>query len=264
MKKIYLLLLFSGISILVMAQQSLESRIESMYKSINTGNIESYIGDYMYNEIFEIVPKDTLVSLMSSIYDSEEYEIDFTVKGPHKISKVIEQNGIKYAYVQNQTQLNFKLKRDYFVQDSINMQKRYDSLRIAMQKDTAYATVLAKHNDENYEYQEDELSIWDFPYYEIPDSTESISTVDELMNEQMSMLSFGFLMVMDKKTAKKINMNIDEETHTFTIDNFMEKGTIAILDPKYKEWQFIVYNTSNPMIMNYLIPIEVRKKLKIK
>ena len=264
MKKLTILLLFTGITLLANAQQSIENRMQEMYTALTNNKFDDYVKKYMYGEVFDIVPADTLTSILKGMYDSEMYKMKITSSDLGNISKIITHNGIQYAHVKNKSRIEFHLKRDYFVKDSIETAHRYDSLRAAMAVDTEYQAFLKIYESEDYEFSEDGKGYWDYPYYELPDSTYISSTVDESMQLTLNRLLIGMVIGMDKKTMKKIKYDMDEEKMVFTVDNYTENGTIAFLNPKYgPEWQFIANNPSNPMIINYLVPIEVRKKLKL-
>ncbi len=266
MKKTLLSLLLLILQAGVFAQSEVTARYKEFLETMNKQDYEKMISEFTYQALFEITPKEQLVEAIRSIYKNEFFTMQLEHYGDINISNEVEHEGIKYVLIKHKNRAKFHFNIDSFVQDSINEVKRIDSLRLEMDKDTAFQSFLKTYNSEN-DFGEEGNTIYDWPYHEVmeyDDTTNYKQTVKDRMEFTLSMFEIGMMMQFDKKKIKNLEISTDYENNTVSMNNIAEDGQIGIFDPKYGKWQFIANNTSQPMVINYLIPKEVRKKFKIK
>ena len=262
MKRIALVLLAHLMTLPCFAQEDLLQRYNTMLDIVKNRNISELVNNYTYKELFDIIKAEELIEALDKVYNGEEMSLTITPHGPIKMSKTVEFQGIKYVLIEQDASVIMALNKEVFVKDSIAEAFRLDSLRQEMEMDSVYQQFLATYDPEK-EWSEDDLSIYDFPYHELDDNY-GIETVNTQMINTLYLMEMGMNMASTKKQIKAMNIQIDTLNFTINFNNYDGNGQIGIMNPKYNEWQFITNNTAQPIILNYLVPIEVRKKLKIK
>ena len=101
MKKLLFVLLVAGLPIISHAQDtSLVNRVNEMLKLTQLKDLEKVM-DYTYPKLFTIVPRETLINAMKSVYETEEFTVELDSVKIHTIFPVFVINDTSYVKVKH-------------------------------------------------------------------------------------------------------------------------------------------------------------------
>lgn len=259
MKTTWIFLLFMSLNFISFSQISKENRINEMYQTLKDKNFESFVSDYYYDGFFLITSKDSLKTLLDDSFSNEFIKLKLTSYNKLKISKVIEENNVKYFKYKVEKRYQFTFNKDAFIEkfrkDSLENIAYYDTLKVMMANDQIYQQRLLTDTID--------LS-WKEDYYYFPDE---LNLTSESAEEKYENMLIDYFIVFQEKKYKKYNFEIDSSDLSIYLTNPFDKeeNIIGILNPYYSnEWKFIENLYIGETYYNFLIPDSVLKKLKIK
>lgn len=123
MKKLLFVLLIAGLPIISNAQEdtSLVNRVNEMLKLTQLKDLEKVM-DYTYPKLFTIVPRETLINAMKSVYETEEFTVELDSVKMHTIFPVFVINDTSYVKVKHTMLMKMMYKEPYDTTDKESKQ----------------------------------------------------------------------------------------------------------------------------------------------
>src|SRR5258705_1026743 len=118
MKKIHLALLFFVFGIICNAQQdtSLAGRLNEMLKLTQMKDLNKVM-DYTYPKLFTIAPREALIEVMRSTYDTDEFIIELDSLKVDTIYPIFKVNDSSYVKVKHTMLMRMKYKEPFDTAD---------------------------------------------------------------------------------------------------------------------------------------------------